>query len=74
MSYARGDLVVVGFGAGNWGRQVAFVLEHNGEQLRVRKWRKNSRRWSGSVGVAEREVKRIATADDLRVFKVGTLP
>lgn len=70
--YERGDLVVISFGG--FGLQVAFVVEHLNHQLRVRKWRRHSQRWTETVKVSLGAVHRIATESDLREFKVGTLP
>ena len=67
--------VLVRFGGG-WGTQVAVIIAEreepngHGHQLRVRKWKGNSRAWTGPVWLLTDRVKGEATVADLRKYRV----
>jgi hypothetical protein len=63
--------VLVEFGGG-WGTQVACVLaeRNDGAQLRVRKWKGNSRAWTGPVWLPSTRVLRAADGRDFVKYHV----
>lgn len=50
----------------NSGQQVCLFVGHQGDGYLVRKWRKNSGRWTAAVGIAKRDILRAATRDDCK--------
>lgn len=61
----EGDYVIVGYGRN--GEQVARVTQQRSwlRPLRVEKYRRNSRSWTGSVRVEDQDVLRLANEKEI---------
>lgn len=68
-NHPANTLVVVRYGSN--GEQIAQLLRIGSRPgwLKVRKWRRNGRTWTGAASIEQRDFLRVATDADVKRFK-----